>query len=162
MVDQKFDTLALERIVLDKFARSFEIVNVVAYQIAVSRTDRATIFLTQKKQLYVYIEAQSRLTLGDVKKIMSRMRLRVEAYLPPNGDTGYFDAVGTRKFLEVFPGRPQVTENDIRYYRTLAPYSPALVQISETTDGSIYCFDSDSSGNWRPAVRFSYRRISTS
>jgi hypothetical protein len=47
----------------------------------------------------------------------------------------------------------------LHFYKTLAPYNPALVLISEVKNGEIYQFDSDAYGNWRVGARFSYRRI---
>ena len=70
--------------------------------------------------------------------------------------------IATRKFQEVFPGRRTVSEDDIAFYKTLVPYSPALVLIREVKTGTIYQYDSDASGGWRPHAKFSYRRIATS
>lgn len=162
MTEETFDELALERTCKDKFGLSVEIKQVIARRIPVSRTDTATVFLTKKKQLYVYIEAQSRVVFADVKKIVSRMGMKAELYLPPKGRPHYFDEIGKQKFSEVFPGRSHITESDIAFYRTLAPYNPALVQVGEIKDGVIMQYDSDASGGWRSAVKFAYRRIRTS
>jgi hypothetical protein len=161
-MDGSYDNIALERICKDKFGLDIEIKHIIARRIPVSRVDYATAFLTTKKQMYVYIEAQSRLTLADVTKIMTRMGLKVELYVPPKGRPDYFHEIGTKKFNEVFPGRVHVTDSDTVFYRTLAPYAPALVQVSEVKNGVISQFDSDASGGWRPAVKFAYRRIRTS
>ena len=69
--------------------------------------------------------------LSDVKKIISRMGMRAELFLPPKGQPRYFEDIGKRKFREVFPGRKHVTDEDLHFYKTLAPYNPALVLISE-------------------------------
>lgn len=162
MNDATFDQLALERECKASFGIDVEIKQAIAWRVPVNRTDHATVFLTAKKQLYVYIEAQSRLLLGDVKKIIARMGLKAELYVPPKGQPRYFDEIGRKKFGEVFPGRPQVTDSDIVFYRTLAPYAPALVQINEVKNGVISQFDSDAAGSWRVAAKFAYRRIKTS
>lgn len=162
MNDAIYDDLALERIVKDKFGLAADISQVIVRQIPISHTGEATVFLTSKKQLFVYISAQSKLVLGDIKKIVSRMGLVAELYLPPKGEVDYFDTIGRAKFREVFPGRGNVTADDIVFYRTLAPYNPALVQIHEVKDGEIKQFDTDASGNWRTVKRFAYRRIKTS
>lgn len=162
MIDTIHDDLALERIVKDQFGLDVDISQVIVRQIPISHTGEATVFLTNKKQLYAYVHAQSRLVLGDVKKVISRMGLVAEQYLPPHAETDYFDAIGRQKFREVFPGRGNVTDNDIVFYRTMAPYNPALVQIHEVKDGEIKQFDTDASGNWRTVKRFAYRRIKTS
>lgn len=157
-----FDQLALERTCKASFGVTAEIKQILLWRTPINRTDRATVFLTTKKQLYVYIEAQSRIVLADIKKVVSRMGLKAELYLPPKGKPSYFDEIGRQKFAEVFPGRAHISDADIAFYRTLAPYNPALVQINEVKNGTIYQFDSDASGGWRPAVKFAYRRIRTS
>ena len=162
MENATFDQLALERTCKASFGIDAEVKQVIAWRVPVNRTDKATLFLTSKKQLYVYIEAQSRLLLSDAKKIVSRMGLKAEFYVPPKGQPRYFDEIGRKKFNEVFPGRANVTDEDIVFYRTLAPYAPALVQINEVKSGTVYQFDSDASGGWRPAAKFAYRRIKTS
>lgn len=159
---ESYDTLALERLVKQHFGQTVEVRQIVAWQIPVSRTDYATVFLTTKKQLYVYVQAQSKILLTDVKKIIARMGLSAELYMPPKGHPTYFDDIGREKFSAVFPGRSHLTENDIRFYRTLAPYNPALIQIHDVKEGVIRQYDSDASGGWRPVVKFAYRRIKTS
>lgn len=162
MTQVTYDELALERSCKTEFGMDIEIKQVIAWRIPVSRVDNATVFLSSKKQLYVYIDARSRLVLSDVKKLVSRMGLKAELYLPPKGRPQYFDEIGRQKFAEVFPGRTHVTDNDIMFYRTLAPYTPALIQINEVKSGVIFQHDSDASGGWRPAAKFAYRRIKTS
>lgn len=154
--------LALERKISELFGVDVDINQVIIGQIPVNRTSRATVFLNGKKQLYTYIEGQSKLQLADIQKIVSRMGLRAELYLPPKNHPQYFDEIGRDKFKEVFPGRSHTSEDDIIYYRTLAPYNPALILISEVKAGLIYRFDSDSKSGWRVATKFAYRRIRTS
>jgi len=162
MRESLYDELALERSIKQVFGIELDVRQAVAAHVRVSHVAEATVFLTSKKQLYVYITAQSKLLLGDVKKIVSKMGLKAEVYLPPKGRPHYFDEVGTAKFREVFPGRSHVSEEDIIFYRTLTPYNPALILVSEVTDGHIYQFDTDSSTSWRVAAKFAYRRIKTS
>lgn len=162
MASVSYDHLALERSVRERFGLDVDIRQVIVGNAPVSRTDEATVFLTTKKQLYVYISGQSRMLLSDVKKILSRMGLKGEFFVPPRGQPTYFDDIGRDKFKDVFPGRSTITADDIGFYRTLAPYNPALVQIHEVKNGEIYQFDSDSRGSWRIAAKFAYRRIKTS
>ena len=162
MSDEIYDDLALERIAKDRFGLPIDIDTVIVRQVPVSHVAEATVFLTKKKQLFVYVTAHSKLVLGDVKKIVTRMGLKAELFLPPKGETDYFDEIGRQKFREVFPGRGHITSQDLVFYRTLAPYNPALVQIHEVVDGEIKQFDTDSSSGWRIATRFAYRRIKTS
>ena len=100
--------------------------------------------------------------LGHIKKIASRIGIKPELFFPPKGRPHYFDDIGAEKFKDVFPGRKDVSEQDLLFYRTLAPYCPALILVHEVKDGVIYCADSDAVSGWRPAVKFAYRRIKTS
>lgn len=162
MTDEIYDDLALERIAKERFGLDIDIRQVIVRQVEVSRTATATVFLTTKKQLFVYVTGHSKLLLSDVKKIVSRMGLKAELYLPPKGQPDYFDMIGREKFRDVFPGRGHISSEDIIFYRTLAPYNPGLVLISEVKSGEIYKYDSDSRSGWRVAARFAYRRIKTS
>ena len=162
MRDEIYDDMELERLAKDRFGLDIEIAQVIVRDIEVSRTATATVFLTKKKQLLVYINGHSRLLLGDIKKIVTRMGLRAELYFPPKGQPDYFDQIGHEKFREVFPGRGHISDADILFYRTLAPYNPALVLISEVKTGEIYQYDSDARSDWRVSAHFAYRRIKTS
>jgi len=162
MNDQLYDDVALERQIKEAFGVAAEVDSVIARRIPVGRSVEATLFLTSKKQLYLYVDGEARLFLSDVKKIVSRVGLHADMYMPPKGRPHYFDEVGTAKFEEIFPGRKVINEEDIAFYKTLAPYSPALILIREVKNGIIYQYDSDASGGWRPHAKFSYRRIMTS
>ena len=162
MTDELFDDLTLERVAKEKFGVPVEIDQVVVRAADVSRTATATVFLTKKKQLMLYVNGPSKLLLTDIQKIVARMGLKAELYFPPKGQPDYFDAIGREKFRTVFPGRGHINDQDIMFYRTLAPYCPALVLISEVKNGEIYQYDSDSRGGWRVAARFAYRPIKTS
>jgi len=159
---QLFDKVKVGRDIKEQFGFSGEITSAIAYDIDVSASAKASLFLTKKKQLLCYITAEGRLTLGDVRKIIRHMGLMADLYMPPRGQTRYFDEIGRAKFREVFPGRKPNSESDIDYYRTLATYNPALVLISGVHDGVVYQYDRDASGGWRPSVKFAYRRIKTS
>ena len=157
-----YDELALERVLLEGFGVDVDILQPIVVRIPISHTAEATLFLTTKKQLYLYITGKSKLLLGDIKKIVTRMGLKAELYLPPKGRPQYFDEIAGNKFREVFPGRKHHNDEDLIFYRTLVPYNPALILISEVKTGEIYQFDSDSTTNWRVAAKFAYRRIRTS
>ena len=162
MNDEIYDDLALEREAKNRFGLDIDISQVIVRQVPLSHTTTATLFLTSKKQLFVYISGHSKLLLGDIKKLTSRMGLKAELYLPPKGKPRYFDEIGQEKFRKVFPGRKHISSDDLIFYRTLAPYNPALIQISEVKNGEVRQFDSDSKTGWRVAARFTYRRIKTS
>lgn len=156
------NTLALERAVHERFGVPTDISSVILSRAAVSRTAEATVFLTKKRQLLVYLEASAPLVLADVQKMIRRMGLRAELYFPPKGQPQYFEEIARQKFMAVFPGRTQASSEDLMFYRTLAPYNPALVLIAEVRNGEIYQFDADARGQWRVGARFHYRRIRTS
>lgn len=162
MTDEIYDDMALERIAKDRFGLDIDIDKVIVRDVQVSRTATATVFLTKKKQLLVFVNGHSKLLLGDIKKIIARMGMKAELYFPPKHQPDYFDAIGREKFREVFPGRGHIGDEDIIFYRTLAPYNPALVLISEVKTGEIHKYDSDARGQWRVAAKFAYRRIKTS
>lgn len=162
MNDQLYDDVALERQIKSQFGVNAEVESVIARRIPVGRSVEATLFLSNKKQLFLYVDGEARLFLSDIKKIVSRVGLHAEMYMPPKGRPLYFDEVGRAKFEEIFPGRKIVNEQDIAFYKTLSPYSPALILIREVKNGIIYQYDSDASGGWRPHAKFSYRRIMTS
>lgn len=162
MNEEIYDDLALERIARDKFGLDIDISTVILRQVEVGRLTTATVILTKKKQLLVYISGHSKLLYSDVKKIVSRMGLKAEIYFPPKGQIDYFDEIGREKFRAVFPGRGHISDEDIQFYRTLAPYNPAMILISEVKNGEIYQYDSDARSDWRVATKFTYRRIKTS
>jgi len=157
-----YDELALERSITEHFGIDIDLRQSIVFRVPVSHTAEATLFLTTKKQLYLYVSGQSKLLLSDIKKIVSRMGLKPELFVPPKGRQFYFDEIGRQKFHDVFPGRAHVSDEDIIFYRTLAPYNPALILISEVKAGEVYQFDTDSTGQWRIATKFAYRRIRTS
>lgn len=162
MVQDQFDVVALEGKVKERFGMNVDVGSIILHRIDVGRTVKATVFLTKKKQLILYLDASSPILLADVKKIVSRMGMKPEMFVPPKGRPHYFDEIGREKFREVFPGRSQISSEDIIFYKTLAPYNPALVMISEVKNGEIYQFDADSRDGWRLATKFAYRRIRTS
>ena len=161
MNDQVYNDIELERTLKSAFGVDAEVDAVIGRRFPVSRTAEATLFLTKKKQLFLYVSSQSKLLLSDVQKIVSRTGLKAEVYLPPKGRPHYFDEVGTQLFRKVFPGRTNISAQDIAFYRTLTPYSPALVLISEVKDGVVNQFDSDNAVGWRLLVKFAFRRIKT-
>lgn len=153
---------AIEAQIEKLFNVKLDIEQIIAEDVPVSPTSHGTVFLTRKKQLYLYIDGQSRFIFGDIKKIVTNMKFSADKFIAPGNQSDYFDSIARKKFLEVFPGRHNITEDDLRFYKTLVPYSPALILIKETIGDHIFQYDSDSNSSWRPAVRFSYRRIAMS
>ena len=162
MLNQWLDDVALEQAAKSGFGVSLEIDKIIVSEIDVARAVKASVYLNKKKQLFCYIHGHSKLALGDIQKIVSRMGLKADTYFPPKGQPTYFDDIGRERFRGVFPGRGNISDHEIAFYRTLATYNPALVLVSEVKTGIIYQYDSDARTNWRPAVKFAYRRIKTS
>ena len=161
-MDGSYDKLALEEIMKDRFGLRVDIKQILLQGSPVSHTSEATVLLTTKNQLFALITGKSKLTLGDVRKIILRMGLKPELFLPPIGEPDYFNRVAREHYKSIFPGRTYNADDDLEYYKTLARYHPALVQISEVKTGKIFQFDTDSAKSWRVAKEFSYRRILTS
>jgi hypothetical protein len=158
MTDEIYNDLAIEQIAARSFKRTFEIRQVVVREVPVSRTAKATVFLTDQKQLYLFVQAESAIVLDDVRKIAHRMGLQPEEFLPPNGDKDYFSVIARERFKATFPGKPIVSDEDLRFYKLLAPYNPALVRIAAVKTGEILQYDPTSTG-WRKAASFSYRKV---
>lgn len=154
-----YDDMAIEAIASEHFGKRFDIQQVIVRSIPTTHTTVASVFITTKNQLYALVHGRAPLTLGDVRKIVKKMGLEAEAYLPPAHRPNYFDDIAVEKFKAVYPGRYDPSDADLRYYRLGAPYNPALVMIANVTDGTIRQFDASDSSNWRVAAKFQYKRI---
>lgn len=152
----------IQKVIRNRFGVIADIQHIIVNRIPVSRSAYATLFLTDKKQLMLYISGEQKLLLGDIVKLVSKIGLKADLYLPPKNNPTYFNDLARNKFFAVFPGRRNISDNDLRFYRTLVPYNPALISICEVKDGHVYQYDSDSANTWRVATKFSYRRIKTS
>lgn len=155
VVDQQY---LLSQIKLE-FGCDLEIAKIIAHQIAVSRSAVMTVFLTSDDKLYALVNVKNRAVLADIKKMLSLAGLLPEKFLPPAGKPDYFYQVGLEQFQQVYPGRQLVSEQDLAFYKTLAPYNPALVQIKQVKHGRINTFDADVKGNWRVYCKFYYNKI---
>lgn len=162
IVDSLQDDIAIEQIAKERFGIDLSVRQMIAREIPISHTGEASVFLSTKKQLYVYIHAKSNYVLGDIQKIVARMGLKAELYIPPKGNPHYFNDIAIEKFTRTYPGRKPSGENDLRYYKTLAPYNPALIVVHEVKNGEIKQFDTDATTGWRTVAKFAYRRIKTS
>ena len=154
-----YDDVEIEKIAKERFMTHLEIEKVYSRNIPVGRSANASVFLTNKNKLYVLVNGMTPLTLGDVQKIIIRMGLIAEDFLPPKNKTDYFRNIAIDKFKNTYPGRHHITDEDLRFYRQMAPYNPALVNISAVKDGIIRQFDSTSRGEWRQAAKIQYRNI---
>ncbi len=162
MTEDMYDDIALEAVANEQFGNKLDISQVVVRGVPTSHTTTASVFMTTKNQLYALVQGRAPLTLGDIRTIVKRMGLEAEAYLSPVHRPKYFDEIALEKFRAVYPGRHDISDADLRYYRLSAPYNPALVLIAAVTEGTIKQFDSSDSSNWRVAAKFAYRRIKAS
>ena len=154
-----YDDISIEDMTRTRFGINLDIKEVIVRSVPTSHTTAATVFVTTKNQVFTLITGRAPLTLGDVRKIIRRMGMVADAYLAPKSEPDYFNRVAEEKFKAVFPGRRDPSDNDLRFYRLLAPYNPALVRIAEVSEGTIKQFDASDSSNWRTAAKFTYRRI---
>lgn len=157
MNDAMLDDIEIEKMCRERFSVNLDIDVTLARNIPVGVAAKATLFMTTNRQVYAYIMAQSGMVLDDVRKIIHRMQAEAETFLPPHGDKEYFDRIGREKFKVMFPGKPVANEDDLRYYKNLAPYNPALVLISKIK-GEIRAFEIESK-SWRKIKDYAYSRI---
>lgn len=161
MNDHAPSPLILETIVKERFGLQLAVKQLIADEIPTSHTATASVFLTPKHQLFALIRARGTLTLGDVEKMAKKMGLDVEEYLPPNHDDGFFYTHARERFREIFPGRHAIDDSELRFYRKLVPYNPALLRIRGVHEGLIRQFDSHDSSEWRVVAKFAYKQITT-
>lgn len=160
MNDAIFDDIAIEKSCKERFERTFDIAEVVVRGMPVGIAARATVFTTTKGQMFCYIVSQSGMVLDDVRKIVHRMQCEAEVFVPPHSEADYFDRIGRGKFKVMFPGKPILGEDDLRYYKNLAPYNPALVLLNKIK-GEIRGFEVESK-TWRKARDYAYSKIKPS
>lgn len=144
-----------------QFGLLLDVKEMIADRVAVGRSINATIFRSPKNQLWVYLDSERRLTLGDVQKTLVKMGVRPFRFCPPIDQPNYFVEQATERFKQAFPGKPIGSENELRYYKTLVPYSPALIQVQNVVDGKIHIFDADTKGEWRVYKKLNYSKIPT-
>ena len=157
MNEDIYSDTTIERACRDTFGLKLQISEVIARDVPTSYTSVATVFKTSPNVVYVYISSQSKLLLSDVKKIIRNMNIDAEGYVPPHADADYFKRIGTEKFKAMFPGKHIMGEADIRYYETLAPYSPALVRVARIK-GDIRGFHYESQ-SWRKVRDYAFNKI---
>lgn len=113
------------------FGTSFHIQRIVASEVPTGTSSRSTVFETTKGDTYALCMADAPLTLGEVKQLIRGMGMKAETFLPPFNKPDYFAQYGRDAFLAAFPGRRLTSDDDISFYMSLAPYSPALVKVAQ-------------------------------
>lgn len=148
----------LEEFINKHFEVNFKLEEIIARDIAVSYSAEATVF-RHKGKMFAFISGESRLTLGDIQKFLSKMNIKTAKIFPPNGQKKFFSERAKIQFLEIFPSRKHILDEELRYYKTRVQYNPALVEIAEIKDGELRGFNADSVGTWRVVKRISYKKI---
>jgi hypothetical protein len=157
MNDDILNDIALEKACKHYFALDISVEEVIVRNVPTGVASRGTLFRTSKNIHYLYIGSQSNLTLGDVQRIVRSMQFEAEIFLPPRKDADYFKRIGIAKYKEMFPGKYITSDDDIRYYQTLAPYNPALVRIARVK-GEIRGYDI-ATQLWRKIKDYAYTKM---
>ncbi|MDB5184131.1 MAG: hypothetical protein JWO07_812 [Candidatus Saccharibacteria bacterium] len=155
MSDREYNALKkqeIERLCKDHFNVDLQVSGLVIADVPTYNNSFTTIFKSGH-QVYALCEAETPVTLGRVRSIIKQMGMEAEAYYEP-GQNGYFTSFARDAFLSVFPGRGVVNDDDLSYYKTLAPYSPALIRIKKI-NGQIRQYN-PRSGAWQKTLDFSY------
>lgn len=151
------EAIEIERACRTHFAYDFKIKHIIADNLETSKNSHGTVFKTTENEVYAYFTASTPLTFGDIKRIIRSMNLKAAVYLPPAGNHDYFKAYGQQAFQVSFPGRRITNDDNLSFYQSLAPYSPALVKIAEINGeirGYIPVMEA-----WYKAVDYTYRHI---
>jgi hypothetical protein len=156
MNDEAYADAFLEKEVKARFGTTIEVRNMVVRHLPVGPAMWAHVFTAADGNLYAFILGTKTMTLGEVKRVLKRMGLRPDKFYPPYGRDNYFAKKAEAKFKETYPGKPVSSDQDLMYYKTLVPYSPAFVSILEVPDSSIRGYDADTAGGWRVVKKFDY------
>lgn len=149
----------LEHACQDNFGVQLKIKRIISDDISTSDKSNTTVFETDNHTIYAFCRADSKLTLSDVKHIMKRMGMEVEAFLPPRGIDDYFVKFSRQAFTATYPGRNvgDMTAQQRAFYQDLAPYSPALVRVGRVK-GEIREYFA-ALQRWQRSRPYSYARI---
>lgn len=153
------DDAAIAKACRDQFGLGVDVGERIVWGVPVGPSAKAIIFKTSSGQIYMYILSRGAQLLADVQKIVLRMQCEAETYFPPHGEKEYFDRIGREKFKMLFPGKHIISDDDIRHYKGLAPYNPALMKIGKIK-GEIRAYD-EHLKTWRKVKDYSYSKIAT-
>lgn len=139
------------------FGTTFHVKRIVAQSIPTGKTSSTTVFETKAHERYALCVSDVPLTLKDVQRIMRGMGIEAASFLPPAFDPNYFVNYARGAFLAAYPGRKLTANDDISYYQSLAPYTPALVKIAQVKDGLRQFVPVVN--QWHKAMDYSYSHI---
>lgn len=155
-----FTDLAISETIREQFAKKFEITRMIVRDIQVGSVAHASVFRVKGGNVYTLVRSKTELTLGDIIKMLRNMGVEADDFAPPSGVETYFDDKALERFKEVFPGRRIVNDSeDLRYYRKLIPYTPALARVAQIR-GELREYEPETR-RWKIVKRLSYTRITT-
>lgn len=155
-----FTDIAIAETIREQFAKKIEVSRMVVRDIQLSVTAHASLFRAKGGSMYVLIRASNPMTLGDVMKMLHGAGIEADEYVPPGGIVTYFGDKAVERFKEVFPGRRVMNDSeDLRYYRKLIPYSPALVRVARI-HGELREYE-PMSRQWKVVKLLHYSKIQT-
>lgn len=161
MIDQYPATVAksidLQQICQAEFGVDFTIQRIIADNLPSSKGSSTTIFETTSYEVYAYCQSDTLLTLRDIKHILRHVGVTSAEYIAPAHQPRYFTHFGIKAFNAAFPGRMLHADDDITFYESLAPYTPALAKVSEIA-GELHQYD-QALNTWHTAIEHSYKRI---
>ena len=102
MNDNIVDEVKLEKQIKHAFGIDLEIKQFITHNMPVSSDGIGSIFITPKHQLFLYMTFHSKVKLGDVSKVVKKLNLLVERYLPPRGKNDYFNEIAREKFVNKY------------------------------------------------------------
>jgi hypothetical protein len=158
MNDDLYSDIALEETMSQQFHKKMDITRMIVRNMQVGVNAYASLFRVKGGAVYVLLRSTyQQMTVADVKRIVREMGLETSEMLPPAAVEEYFVMHATRRFKEVYPGRRDVSDDDLRYYMTLVPYSPALLKVSKIK-GEIKEYDPQARA-WHVIKQMSYNHI---
>lgn len=155
--DTSLESREIARLCSQCFGVDADIKRVIATDVTTGKGSFTSVFETSDHTIYALCTSKQSLTLSDVRKIIHGMGMEADAYLPPASNKSYFEDYGRKAFALAYPARKIYSNREIAYYKTMAPYCPALVRISKI-NGEIREYLS-ALQRWQKALGYSYRRI---
>lgn len=150
-------SIDLQQICRANFGVDFTISQIIADDLTAGNACTVTVFMVMSGDMYAYCQSETLLTLRDVKRLMRRVGIDTAEYLPPAGQRNYFTNHSIQAFKAAFPGRTLHADDDLTFYESLAPYSPALIRVSEIA-GELHAYQ-QAFGQWQKALDYNYKRI---
>lgn len=153
-------SIDLQQLCQANFGVDLTIERIVASDLSSGKDCTITVFETTSHDFYAYCDSTTPLTLRDVKRLMRRAGIKASLYMPPVDQPHYFTRFSVQAFNAAFPGRALHADDDLTFYESLAPYTPALVKVAEIS-GELREYRLDSR-QWQKVLDFSYKRIAVS